>query len=176
MSIAERNTPLHSKFMILKLRRLYFTCHAGHFPETQQSTVTSSPALLGNLWGMISGQRNQDSPSSLSALLVPGGQQPQFRLPAGRPTITKVSTSVPASSPVPTEYLRRTEPSVSKTHPLPSSDTTTNSSMDWYFQNYNKTNLEPYVGPGKTMLNGKQCRTEISIFPLLMMVILIPLI
>lgn len=147
------------------------------FPETQQSTETSSPALLGNLWGMISGQRNQDSPSSLSALLVPGGQQPQFRLPAGRPTITKVSsTSVPASSPIPTEYLRRTEPSISKTHPSLSSETTTNSSMDWYFQNYNKTNLEPYVGPGKTMLNGKKSQAEMSIFPLLMMVTLIPLI
>ena len=147
------------------------------FPETQQSTETSSPALLGNLWGMISGQRNQDSPSSLSALLVPGGQQPQFRLPAGRPTITKVSsTSVPASSPVPTEYLRHTEPSISKTHPSLSSETTTNSSMDWYFQNYNKTNLEPYVGPGKTMLNGKKSQAEMSIFPLLMMVTLIPLI
>jgi hypothetical protein len=147
------------------------------FPEIQQSTETSSPALLGNLWGMISGQRNQDSPSSLSALLVPGGQQPQFRLPAGRPTITKVSsTSVPASSPVPTEYLRHTEPSISKTHPSLSSETTTNSSMDWYFQNYNKTNLEPYVGPGKTMLNGKKSQAEMSIFPLLMMVTLIPLI
>jgi len=48
--------------------------------------------------------------------------------------------------------------------------------MDWYFQNYNKTNLEPYVGPGKTMLNGKQCQAEMSIFLLLMMVTLIPLI
>jgi len=175
MCTAEWNTPSHSKFMILKLRCYILLCHAGHFPETQQSTVTSSPALLGNLWGMISGQRNQDSPSSLSALLVPGGQQPQFRLP-GRPTITKVSTSFPASSPVPTEYLRRTEPSTSKTHPLLPSDTTTNSSMDWYFQNYNKTNLEPYVGPGKTTLNGKQRQAEMSIFPLLMMVTLIPMI
>jgi hypothetical protein len=127
---------------------------------------------------MISGQQNQNSPSSLSALLVPGGQQPQFRFQGGRPTITKISssTSPPASSPVATEeYLRRTEPNTSKSHSLLSPGTSTNSSMGWYFQNYNRTNLEPYVGPGKTVLNSKQSQADISVFPLLMMVILRPL-
>jgi hypothetical protein len=153
---------------------LFYTKH--YLTENQQSTETSkSTTLLGNLWGMISGQRSQDSPSSLSALLVPGGQQPHFRSPGGRPTITKVlsSTSPPAPSPIPTEeYLRRTEPSTTTSHSLLSPGTSTNSSMDWYFQNYNKTNLEPYVGPGKTMLSGKQSHTELSVFPLLMIVIL----
>ncbi|PSN56249.1 hypothetical protein C0J52_00418 [Blattella germanica] len=128
------------------------------------------PPLIGNIWGMIS-----DSPSSLSALLVPGGQQPQFRPQgAGRPTITKVSsTPAPGTSAIPTEeYLRGPVPSNTKSRSLLSPAVTRNSSMDWYFQNYNKTNLEPYVGPGKPVSSNGQCKVTVSTLLLLLTVVL----
>ncbi|XP_069676782.1 protein artichoke [Periplaneta americana] len=140
---------------------------------SQPTTENSTPTLLGNLWGMISGQQNQDSPSSLSALLVPGGQQPQFRPAGGRPTITKVSSSTPTpvSSEVPTEeYLRGPEPSSTKSRSLLSPGTSSNSSVDWYYQNYNKTNLEPYVGPGKTTMNSVQVRAEATVLSLITLI------
>lgn len=116
---------------------------------TPRKTTEGPP--LKDIVGMISEEavrgddRNKDTPpSSLSAILIPGGQQFEPRTQAGRSTITKVP-SPPQSVPV-EDYLRGPEPA-SDTGPsdnFPLRD----SSMDWYFKNYNNTNLEPYVGPG----------------------------
>ncbi|KAJ3653920.1 hypothetical protein Zmor_013145 [Zophobas morio] len=93
----------------------------------------------------------------LSALLVPGGQQPEFR-PPGRPTITKVpSPHVSGSAPLLSD-LEIVEPlrnnRESKTTKLVSSDVIPTEDTSWYFANYNNTNLEPFVGISETTSGG----------------------
>lgn len=79
----------------------------------------------------------------LTGLLVPGGQQPQFR--PGRPTVTKVqSPQSPLQSalefPVnPLPYNREVKEAI------PRAANKNEKDLSWYFANYNKTNLEPYV-------------------------------
>lgn len=118
----------------------------------------------------------QEASSSLSALLVPGGQISAHR-PLGRSTITKVAS--PILNPVAEHYQNDKVPASDLDKLLPEflsndykkgfiektthSDTATKlleqaSSIDetakitednafnWYFQHYNDTNLEPYVG------------------------------
>ncbi|XP_044267257.1 protein artichoke [Tribolium madens] len=92
----------------------------------------------------------------LSALLAPGGQQPEFR-PAGRPTITKVpsphvSGSAPLlSNPSFAEIVQPLDETIEKIADVTQSTTDTS----WYFANYNKTNLEPFVGVSQSVLTSK---------------------
>lgn len=88
----------------------------------------------------------------LSAFLVPGGQQ-DFKL-SGRPTITKVasphiSASAPLLSNLQAADLIETaaqsrEPKVTQNYSA--IETSTKADTSWYFANYNKTNLEPFIG------------------------------
>ncbi|XP_067008071.2 protein artichoke [Anabrus simplex] len=121
-------------------------------------------------------------PSSLSQFLIPGGQQPQFRPSGGRPTITKVTVSPPSVTADPPlgpepveEYLRGPVPNTNprSLHSLSNFKTEPpqNTSMDWYFKNYNRTNLEPYVGPGKTTPRSHSTKAGFSICVWLLMTV-----
>ena len=107
----------------------------------------------GNPTSQIS--RNMEA-SALSALLVPGGQIPSVPLansnirPLGRPTITKISSP----------YLDNNERIQEQVDQLLAKEDShlSGSSVDetvkvvedgdfnWYFQHYNDTDLEPFVG------------------------------
>nr|CAD7404206.1 unnamed protein product [Timema cristinae] len=125
------------------------------------TSSTPSPLILDSVWGMIKGGKSEsnevvksEAPSSLSILLAPGAQQPQFRPTA---SITKVTGSPPLPSPglIPMEeYLRGPTPvnfPPSTNMTLPPRD----GSKDWYFKNYNSTNLRPYIGPGPELSSGQ---------------------
>ncbi|GLG92372.1 Uncharacterized protein GBIM_00082 [Gryllus bimaculatus] len=126
-------------------------------PAPATTTVTTTtPVPAGGVLGLIAPQSStgagtgsgRPEPSSLSALLVPGGQQPQFRAPSGKPTITKVvlPTQQQQQAAGPQAELR-SGPADDSAAPRSSDLHANSSSMDWYFQNYNRTNLEPFVGP-----------------------------
>lgn len=92
------------------------------------------------------------TPTPLSALLIPGGQQPEFR-PAGRPTITKVisphiSGSAPLQANLGIDKIPEPLPQnrMGKTKLMKNENDNDHDDTSWYFANYNKTNLEPYVG------------------------------
>lgn len=100
-------------------------------------------------------QNKKDNPTPLSVLLAPNGQLPPYR-PSGRSTITKVPSPHFSSSPSPLLQINVTEQprihvnkerkifsNVDLTSQIPPHDR----SMNWYFMNYNKTNLQPYVDP-----------------------------
>lgn len=104
--------------------------------------------------------------SALSALLVPGGQLSSLGSlgnlrPLGRSTITKVASPYLSHN---TEQLRERQKSVAAQRSAEIVDHTTteiqneafvideearvldDSPFNWYFQHYNNTNLEPYIG------------------------------
>ncbi|KAK4880062.1 hypothetical protein RN001_008208 [Aquatica leii] len=123
------------------------------FPTEKSKLVTET-----NLIDTIS---TDNSPTALSALLIPGGQQPQYR-PLGRSTITRVqSPHVSGTAPLqadleisddkPVPLANSREP---KTSRLGAVDfpkiVSKHKDMSWYYINYNKTNIEPYIGPGGT--------------------------
>lgn len=92
------------------------------------------------------------SATPLSALLVPGGQQQAFKI-SGRPTITKVasphlSSTAPLSANLQTADLIETaaQSKGQATQDYRSIETSTKADTSWYFANYNKTSLEPFVG------------------------------
>jgi hypothetical protein len=119
--------------------------------------VTSTPVPSSSAGPKEDAKKAMATP--LSALLVPGGQQPEFR-PAGRPTITKVqSPHVSGSAPLlsnlelgevgePSPHNRESQ-TRDATSDAPRSDDTS-----WYFANYNKTNLEPFVGISESASSG----------------------
>ncbi|CAK9812551.1 hypothetical protein ANTPLA_LOCUS7440 [Anthophora plagiata] len=97
--------------------------------------------------------------SALSAFLVPGGQVPSVPnlRPLGRPTITKVPSpriglsSEPEKQKSVAEAVQR---NVKNDEKLFDKDGSLNENAEviednpfnWYFQHYNDTNIEPYVG------------------------------
>lgn len=88
-----------------------------------------------------------NSPSPLSAFLAPGGQLPPYRSP-GRPTITKVTVPPsPIAEEIQAPVPRQAKSTLEETLPKPKSNQI-DKSIAWYYQNYNKTNLQPYIGPG----------------------------
>ncbi|CAH1390458.1 unnamed protein product [Nezara viridula] len=88
-----------------------------------------------------------NSPSPLSAFLAPGGQLPPYRS-SGRPTITKVTVPPsPIAEEIQAPIPRQAKSTVEETLPK-SKSSQIDKSIAWYYQNYNKTNLQPYIGPG----------------------------
>ncbi|XP_029178483.1 protein artichoke [Nylanderia fulva] len=126
------------------------------------SSASSNPARPRETTTATS---REAEPSALSALLVPGGQLPSSGpvgnpRPLGRSTITKVSSPYLHNA----EQLREKQKSVAAQRSAEVVDRTTteiqkdafvideeakvidDSPFNWYFQHYNDTNLEPYVG------------------------------
>ncbi|KAF5306360.1 hypothetical protein FQR65_LT07384 [Abscondita terminalis] len=107
------------------------------------------------------------APTALSALLIPGGEQPLYR-PLSRSTITRVqSPHVSGTAPLQADLdisddkpLPFPNSRAPKTSRLDAADlpkiVSKNKDMSWYFTNYNKTNIEPYIGPGGTFAE-KSC-------------------
>ena len=99
--------------------------------------------------------------SALSAFLVPGGQVPSLvpnLRPLGRPTITKVpspriglSGESEKQKSVAEAVQRNLENEQEKLFGIDgsfneNSEIFADNSFNWYFQHYNDTNLEPFVG------------------------------
>lgn len=99
----------------------------------------------------------KDNSTHLSVFLVPGGQVIPYR-PSGKSTITKIpSPHTISTSPLlhPINNVTEQLPLTTKkkkifsnvnnvsTSQIPPHDR----SMSWYFINYNKTNLQPYIDP-----------------------------
>ncbi|XP_076285325.1 artichoke isoform X2 [Lasioglossum baleicum] len=157
------------------------------FQEASTSTTTETTDVSSVITteGPVSASENRKNSSSasqfpreteasaLSAFLVPGGQvssslSPNLR-PLGRPTITKVPsprlglTSEPEKEKSIAEAVQRNVGTAEEQ--IFDKDEASNenaeviedSSFNWYFQHYNDTNLEPYVGTAYSG-SGKTCR------------------
>ncbi|XP_072767715.1 uncharacterized protein Atk isoform X2 [Anoplolepis gracilipes] len=141
--------------------------------ENLQVAKTDAPHFLVSTTSSTSNPRPREittsrgtEASALSALLIPGGQLPSSGpvgnlRPLGRSTITKVASPYLNHN---AEQLRERQKSVAAQRSAEIVDHTTteiqneafiideeakvidDSPFNWYFQHYNDTNLEPYVG------------------------------
>ncbi|XP_076763991.1 artichoke [Xylocopa sonorina] len=124
---------------------------------------TSSPALLENRknFSSILQTSRETEASALSTFLVPGGQVPSSipnLRPLGRPTITKVPSpriglsTEPEKQKSVAEAVQRNveveeEKLLGKHSPFnENAEVVEDNPFNWYFQHYNDTNLEPFVG------------------------------
>lgn len=135
---------------------------APHFSVSTTSSTSNPPRPRETTTATSRGAE----PSALSALLIPGGQLPSSGpagnpRPLGRSTITKVPSPYLSHN---AEQLREKQKSVAAQRSAEIVDHTTteiqneafvideeakvvdDSPFNWYFQHYNDTNLEPYVG------------------------------
>lgn len=128
---------------------------ANAFKMTTEKSIMSTTAITTKTTATT-----EHASSPISTLLAP--QPPQYR-PQGRPIITRVqSPHVSGSAPLLSdlEISEDDQPShLSKKETTDIQITgiattqrigTRNQDMSWYYVNYNKTNLEPYIGPGGT--------------------------
>lgn len=107
----------------------------------------------------------------LSTFLAPGGERPSLKN-AAKSTITKVNSPH-------LEALQNSRPTLEVSDSLPQEKVMNNISFnaqvesitdkvsnenDWYFANYNKTNIEPYI----TRITNAQCSNNLDISILLM--------
>lgn len=109
-------------------------------PETTTPTATTTTKHVEN----VTEPKRELLPTTLTGFLVPGGQQPQFR--PGRPTVTKVQS--PQNPPLQSALAFPVDPLPynREIKAIPRATTIkTEKDLSWYFANYNKTNLEPYV-------------------------------
>lgn len=157
--------------------------------QYEDTTTTKSPTTTTtdetNIYKPAHTNNSKDGPSTLSAFLIPGGQQPlkNNNNGVGRSTVTKVisphisstaslqaeqkevalSTTLINNNP-PKNKLQQSLLDVdnSATSQIPPHDR----SMSWYFMNYNKTNLQPYVDPAISNVpgNNQSKQTSASIF------------
>lgn len=143
---------------------------------TTECQPISTTVIQPEIAHAASSMTRNKAASSLSALLVPGGQIPPYR-PLGRSTITKVPS--PNLNPV-AEHYQNDKILTDLEKPLPEFLLSDNEkklvndrlvkdeaatqlleqvntfddnakiiedgSFNWYFQHYNDTNLEPYIG------------------------------
>ncbi|CAK9812555.1 Protein artichoke [Anthophora plagiata] len=126
---------------------------------TERSTFHSSFPENRKNFSSVSQISRETEASALSAFLVPGGQVPSVPnlRPLGRPTITKVPSpriglsSEPEKQKSVAEAVQR---NVKNDEKLFDKDGSLNENAEviednpfnWYFQHYNDTNIEPYVG------------------------------
>lgn len=100
-------------------------------------------------------KKQQDNPPTpLTSLLIPGGLQPQTKQPTGRSTITKVTSPHTSASAPLSSSLKVVDVGTSAS--LQKEDIITEASVEevvkadrdtsWYFTNYNSSFIEPYVG------------------------------
>ncbi|KPJ11896.1 Insulin-like growth factor-binding protein complex acid labile subunit [Papilio machaon] len=94
-------------------------------------------------------------PTALSAVLIPSNEELE-RLEYKRPaTITKVNLPHLEHS-VSNEYIpiNNREPKTRFPQTQINTSTKNEDNKDWYYKNYNKSNLEPYIAPGIHTSNG----------------------
>ncbi|XP_076240346.1 artichoke [Calliopsis andreniformis] len=125
--------------------------------------MTEQPIFHSTLLENRKNFSRETEPSALSTFLVPGGQVPTSvtapnSRPLGRPTITKVPSphiklpTEPEKQKSVAEAVQRhmedlEDRILDKDESFnENAEVIENSSFNWYFQHYNDTNLEPYVG------------------------------
>lgn len=163
-----------------KLNRIAASQNPGAIQNPIPSTINSASynSKASNLGASGSPEVLQnpqkDDPTPLSVLVAPGAQLPPYRA-SGKSTITKVfsphlsSTAsllspLNATEPLPVLKERRIFSNVNieeLTSQMPPHD----GSMSWYYTNYNKTNLQPYVDPAiNAYTENHKPKVEASIF------------
>ncbi|KAL3281009.1 hypothetical protein HHI36_004233 [Cryptolaemus montrouzieri] len=103
---------------------------------------------LDKIANVKNGSKKIEPVGSLSALLVPGGQQPHIR-PAGRPKITKVQSPYTTETgilPSRENHVKNIKYSGDTVTLDPEITKLDEVKENWYFANYNKTYSEPYHG------------------------------
>lgn len=124
-------------------------------PPTYLQGTKDVPTTSTSKEAITETPKKENTATPLTSLLIPGGQQPHFR-PPGRSTITKVvSPHASASAPL-LSSMQVSDEAVSPSSEFKEELITEGSAQNlkknsdsdtsWYFTNYNKTNLEPFVG------------------------------
>ncbi|KAG7189218.1 hypothetical protein KM043_008781 [Ampulex compressa] len=136
------------------------TARPSYIPSSATASTTNR---YKETFGISSHSPRETEASALSALLIPGGQvpssysSPSLR-PLGRPTITKVPSPHHGQTAernhtaekqvflaTQTSALEK-EPNGQETSPDENAKVIEDSAFNWYFQHYNDSSLEPYVG------------------------------
>lgn len=139
--------------------------------EENFTTLTTTELPKQKL--LIEDIKRNNSATSLTSLLIPGGQQQHFKNPPGRSTITKVSSPhAPLSSSltVTDDDLQKKEEIVTEA----SNDLEKqNQDTSWYFTNYNKTNVESFIGQGFYKSDGFRAKSFVGLFYLIISIFLL---
>lgn len=142
-------------------------------PEIETASVL--PEVSSTVVAVKEEAMNKSVATPLSALLAPGGQQPEFR-PAGRPIITKVpSPHISGSAPLLSNpsFSEIVQPLSDTGASSTNTEQSTSTDTSWYFANYNKTNLEPFVGVSKSVVNNKGGKMESGVWKIVFALILV---
>lgn len=111
---------------------------------SSSTAVTSKPPMKKHI--------DQPQPTALSAILMPSSAELLERNPGKRPaTITKVNLPYPEHYDQRENYSPNREPKTRFSDILSTSNTKTreiDDNNDWYYKNYNNSNLKPYIAPG----------------------------
>lgn len=111
--------------------------------------------------------RSNHTPTPLTTLLIPDNQQ-QFKHPPGRSTITKVSSPhAPLSSSLKVTDAGGASPLLQKDEIITEANAVLdkeNQDTSWYFTNYNKTNVQSFVGQSNFYKSyGSRCKSSIGV-------------
>lgn len=129
--------------------------------SSTEEVVTFPTAYINHQLSLYGKDDDEPSASPTAILVVPGGNQSQYNVPIGRKsaTITKVehpntytdNTQIPSSIEPYRANSRGGKTSFNSEYEPTTKSNPFNSSLSWYYMNYNQSGLEPYVGPGVEM-------------------------
>lgn len=134
-------------------------------PEIKNEIYPSPIPQVPKQQTNVANPKNVKDPTPLSVLAAPNSQVPAIRV-SGKSTITKVSAPHISSTATLLSPTNSTEPISASSNKerrvfsnvgdileekIPPHD----SSMNWYFSNYNKTNLQPYIDPALNFVDNK---------------------
>lgn len=121
-------------------------------------------------------RKHTDSPTALSAILVPSDEEILRKNVKNRPaTITKVNMPHLEPYELQDSYSpinnREAKTRFSESTNAASTKTRETNGKDWYYKNYNNSNLEPYVAPG-VQAESKGFTVKYNVMAFLVLVIL----
>lgn len=125
---------------------------------TTTTTTTEAPKENVVVEQVLKKQENNTA-TPLTSLLIPGGQQQRFKPPVGRSTITKV---VSPHAPPLSSSLKITDALLEKDEIITEANSVLdkeNQDTSWYFTNYNKTNVQPFVGQSLFKSDGSHLKS-----------------
>lgn len=128
-------------------------------PFTMSNAVTSKPPSKKHI---------ENQPTALSAILVPNNEELARRNYTKRPaTVTKVSMPHAEHYDNQDNYLpvinREAKTRFSELSNIGNTKTRQADDRDWYYKNYNNSNLEPYIAPGVHNSQGNLVVINISV-------------
>ena len=161
------------------------------FSTTEYSVDSAEVVTLGmdnsvekSEFGSATSQTQVLEASALSALLVPGGQLPATAVtkpPSGRSTITKVASphlSLTADRKLEEEEVDKSQKFVEESGRKEEEEEVEKkvkimeeNPFNWYFQNYNESNIEPYVGVAYSGQEERQTRRWIMVAVVVVVVV-----